>query len=131
MSVRRVAVLLKRELLQGPKSFIFLWSVVLPIVMSLVLSLVFGTLFNDKPRVGIMDEDSSGLVALARESQSIVLKEYGSAENLRQAVKIGAHLVEGGCQLSQLVFRFYLDVLLQVAACHGVNGGLQVTQRVG
>jgi ABC-2 type transport system permease protein len=90
MSVRRVAVLLKRELLQGPKSFIFLWSVVLPIVMSLVLSLVFGTLFNDKPRVGIMDEDSSGLVTLARESQSIVLKEYGSAENLRQAVKIGA-----------------------------------------
>jgi ABC-2 type transport system permease protein len=49
MSIKRVAVLLKMELLQGPKSFIFLWSVVLPIVMSLVLSLVFGTLFNDKP----------------------------------------------------------------------------------
>ena len=90
MSVRRVAVLLRRELLQGPKSFIFLWSVVLPIVMSLVLSLVFGTLFSDKPRVGITDEDSSGLVALARESQSIVVKEYGSADDLEQAVKTGA-----------------------------------------
>ena len=75
MSVRRVAVLLRRELLQGPKSFIFLWSVVLPIVMSLVLSLVFGTLFSDKPRVGIADEDSSGLVGLAQESQSITLKD--------------------------------------------------------
>ncbi len=90
MSVRRVAVLLRRELLQGPKSFIFLWSVVLPIVMSLVLSLAFGTLFSDKPRVGITDEDSSGLVALARESQSIVVKEYGSADDLEQAVKTGA-----------------------------------------
>ena len=90
MSVKRVAVLLKRELLQGPKSFIFLWSVVLPIVMSLVLSLVFGTLFSDKPRVGIADEDSSGLVSLAQESQAIDLKEYGSADDLEQAVRTGA-----------------------------------------
>jgi len=90
MSVRRVSILLRRELLQGPKSFILLWSVVLPIVMSLVLSLVFGTLFNDKPRVGIADEDSSGLVSLAQESQAIILKEYGSAGALEQAVKTGA-----------------------------------------
>ncbi len=90
MTVRRVAILLKRELLQGPKSFIFLWSVVLPIVMSLVLSLVFGTLFNDKPRLGIVDEDSSGLVSLARESPSVITKEYGTANDLEQAVRIGA-----------------------------------------
>jgi len=90
MSVRRVAVLLRRELLQGPKSFIFLWSVVLPIVMSLVLSLVFGTLFNDKPRLGIADEDSSRLVSLARESPSIITREYGTVNDIEQAVKTGA-----------------------------------------
>lgn len=90
MSVRRVAILLRRELLQGPKSFIFLWSMVLPVVMSLVLSLVFGTLFSDKPRVGIADEDGSRLVNLAQESQAITLKEYGSAGDLEQAVRIGA-----------------------------------------
>jgi len=90
MSVRRLVVLLRRELFQGPKSFIFLWSVVLPIVMSLVLSLVFGTLFSDKPRVGIADGDSSGLVSLAQESPSIILKEYGSAGDLEHAVGIGA-----------------------------------------
>jgi ABC-2 type transport system permease protein len=90
MNVRRVAILLKRELFQGPKSFIFLWSVVLPVVLSLVLSLVFGTLFSEKPRVGIADEDSSGLVALARDSQAITLKLYGSAGDLEEAVRIGA-----------------------------------------
>jgi ABC-2 type transport system permease protein len=90
MSVRRVAVLLRRELLQGPKSFIFLWAVVLPIVMSLVLSLVFGTLFNDKPRLGIVDEDSSALVSLARESPSVITKEYGTVNDIEQAVKTGA-----------------------------------------
>ena len=90
MSVRRVAVLLRRELLQGPKSLIFLWSVVLPIVMSLVLSLVFGTLFNDKPRLGIFDQDSSALVSLARGSPSIITKEYATVNDIEQAVRIGA-----------------------------------------
>ncbi len=90
MSMRRVAVLLRRELLQGPKSFIFLWSVVLPIVMSLVLSLVFGTLFSDKPRLGIADEDSSGLVSLAKDSPSVITREYGSVSDLEQAVRTGA-----------------------------------------
>jgi ABC-2 type transport system permease protein len=90
VSARRVAILLKRELLQGPKSFILLWSVVLPVVMSLVLSLVFGTLFADKPRVGIADEGSSGLVGLAQESQAITLKEYGSAGDLENAARTGA-----------------------------------------
>jgi ABC-2 type transport system permease protein len=90
MSVRRVAILLRRELLQGPKSFIFLWSVVLPIVMSLVLSLVFGTLFNDKPRLGITDEDTSELVQMAKDSPSVVTREYGSVADLKQAVKTGA-----------------------------------------
>jgi ABC-2 type transport system permease protein len=90
VSARRVFILLKRELLQGPKSFILLWAVVLPIVMSLVLSLVFGTLFSDKPLVGIADEDGSGLVGLAQESQAISLKEYGSAGDLEHAVRIGA-----------------------------------------
>jgi ABC-2 type transport system permease protein len=90
MNVKRVAVLLRRELLQGPKSFIFLWSVVLPIVLSLVLSLVFGTLFSDKPRLGIADEDSSELVSLAKDSPSVVTREYGSVSDLEQAVRTGA-----------------------------------------
>jgi ABC-2 type transport system permease protein len=60
------------------------------VVMSLVLSLVFGTLFNDKPGLGIFDQDSSGLVSLAQESQAITLKSYGSVGDLEQAVKTGA-----------------------------------------
>jgi len=90
MNVKRVAILLRRELLQGPKSFIFLWSVVLPIVMSLVLSLVFGTLFSDKPRLGIADDGDSELVSLAQGSSSITTKEYGTANDLEEAVRIGA-----------------------------------------
>jgi ABC-2 type transport system permease protein len=90
VNVKRVAILLRRELFQGPKSFIFLWSVVLPVVMSLVLSLVFGTLFNDKPRLGITDQGSSDLVELAQKSPSVTTREYGSVGDLEQAVRTGA-----------------------------------------
>ncbi|MDM7999216.1 MAG: ABC transporter permease [Dehalococcoidia bacterium] len=99
MNVRRIAVLLRRELLQGPKSFIFLWSVVVPIVLSMVLSLVFGTLFNDKPRLGIADEGASALVSLLRESQAVVLRQYSSAGELERAARIGA--VDYGIVLPQ------------------------------
>lgn len=90
MNVKRVAILLRRELLQGPKSFIFLWAVLLPVVMSLVLSLVFGTLFSDKARLGIADAGDSGLVSLARGDSSITTKEYSTDKDLEQAAKTGA-----------------------------------------
>jgi ABC-2 type transport system permease protein len=90
MNLRRFAVLLRRELVQGPKNFIFLWAVVLPIVMSLVLSLVLGTLFDAKPRLGIVDQGTSQLVSLARETPSIITKEYGSVNDIEQAVETGA-----------------------------------------
>ena len=50
MNLRRVGVLLFRELVQGPKNFILIFAVVVPLVLSLVLSLLFGTLFAGKPR---------------------------------------------------------------------------------
>ncbi|MBN2098544.1 MAG: ABC transporter permease [Dehalococcoidia bacterium] len=90
MSVRRVGILLRRELFLGPKSFIFLWSVLLPIVLSLVLSLVFGTLFSDKPRLGITDQGDSKLVEMVQDSPSVTAREYGSVGDLEQAVRAGA-----------------------------------------
>ncbi|MFH1560309.1 MAG: ABC transporter permease [Chloroflexota bacterium] len=90
MSLKRVGVLLGKELLRGPKNFIFVWAVVAPVVISLVLSLIFGTLFSEKPRLGIVDSGSSQLVADARELTSVVTREYGNVPEMKQAVESGA-----------------------------------------
>jgi len=90
MSLKRVGILLRRELWQGPKNFIFIWAVIAPILISLVVSLVFGTLFSEKPKLGIVDEGSSQLVAMARELPSVTTKEYSTDSDIREAVESGA-----------------------------------------
>ena len=90
MSLKRVGILLGKELWQGPKSFMFIWVIVLPIVLSLVLSLIFGALFSEKPKLGVLDEGSSQLVTMAEQLTSVVTKEYGSVSEIKQAVESGA-----------------------------------------
>ena len=90
MSLRRVGILLGKEFWQGPKNFIFVWALVMPIVISLVVSLIFGTLFTEKPKLGVVDEGSSQLVAMTEELTSVITKEYDSVSEIKQAVESGA-----------------------------------------
>ena len=90
MSLKRVGVLLGRGIIQGPKGFLFIMAIVAPIILSLVVSLVFGTLFNDTPRMGIVDEGDSRLLAIANEYHSVITVEYDTDAELRQAVESGA-----------------------------------------
>ncbi len=89
MSLQRVAILLGKELWYGPKNFIFIFAIVLPVVLSLVLSLALGTLFSEKPRLGIVDEDSSQLVTMFEELDSVDYEEYATISDIKQAVESG------------------------------------------
>jgi ABC-2 type transport system permease protein len=99
MSLRRIGVLLGKEFIQGPKNFIFIWALVAPLVISLVVSLVFGTLFSEKPRLGLVAEGGSQLVAMARGLPSVTTREYGTVSEMKQAVESGA--VDMGVVLPQ------------------------------
>ncbi|MEZ4592129.1 MAG: ABC transporter permease [Chloroflexota bacterium] len=89
MSLRRVAILLGKEFSRGPRNFIFIFALVVPIVLSLVLSLLFGTFFSGKPKLGVADLGDSALVTQASASDSILLSEYASDAALREAVAAG------------------------------------------
>jgi ABC-2 type transport system permease protein len=90
MSLRRVGILLSKEFRHGSKSFIFIIAIVMPLVLSFVLSMVFGTLFSEKPKLGVSDEGDSQLTNLIMESDSIIGREYDSPDSLRKAVEDGA-----------------------------------------
>lgn len=90
MNLKRVGILLGKELWQGPKNFIFILALVMPIVISLVISLIFGTLFSAKPRLGMVDEGGTQLVAMAEQLPSITTEEYASVVEIKQAVESGA-----------------------------------------
>ena len=90
MSLRRIGVLLGKELVRGPRNFIFIFAIVVPVVLSLVISLLFGTFFSGKPKLGVVDDGRSQLVTLAQGVESILVTEYATDAALRQAVEAGA-----------------------------------------
>ena len=90
MSPRHVGILLGKDLWHGPKSLIFVWALVMPVIISLAVSLIFGTLFSEKPRLGVLDEGSSQLVAMTEQLDSVTTKEYDSVSEIKQAVEDGA-----------------------------------------
>lgn len=89
MNIRRIAILLSKELWWGPKNFIFIMAVVVPLMLTLLINLLAGTLFSGKPRLGVADLGQSELVAIGRANESILLYEYPSAEALRTATAAG------------------------------------------
>ncbi len=90
MNLRRVGVLLYKELVQGPKNFLFIFAIVVPIVMTLVVTLLFGTLFSGKPKLGIADAGDSQFTVQGKATESVIIKEYVSPDELKRATEIGA-----------------------------------------
>src|SRR5690606_23184598 len=78
MNPRRVGVLLFREVVQGPKNFIFIFAIVVPLALSFILSALFGTLFSDKPSLGITDAGDSQFTRSAAAAGAFTLREYTS-----------------------------------------------------
>jgi ABC-2 type transport system permease protein len=89
VSLRRVGILLAKEFLYGSRSYIFIFSIVGPIVISVVISLALGTWLADAPKMGIIDEGDSKFVAMIQELDSIESREYDSVNDMKRAVEDG------------------------------------------
>jgi len=90
MSIRRMIVLLRKELVSGPKNFMFIFAVVVPIALTLIISLLFGTFFSGKARLGVFDAGHSQFVQLAEQTDSVIVTTYASASELRDRMLSGA-----------------------------------------
>jgi ABC-2 type transport system permease protein len=90
MSLKRIGALLGREVLHGAKGFYFVFAIITPLLFSLVISLVFGTLFNEMPKLGIVDEGDSRLADIAAKHDSMTVLQYDTEAELKGAVESGA-----------------------------------------
>jgi ABC-2 type transport system permease protein len=89
MSVRRIGVLLKKELIDNSKSYFFVFAVVAPLSYTLLVNLVFGSLFSQKPRLGIVSHGDSQIVGSLQQIESIHLNLYAFENELKDAVAGG------------------------------------------
>lgn len=89
MSLKRVGTLLFKDLRYGSRSYIFIFAIIAPIVISLFVTLMFGTLFTDRARLGIADEGSSQVATALKTNDSIDTREYDDTSELKNAVQSG------------------------------------------
>lgn len=99
MNAARAWRIMRKELRVGPRSPLFLYAIILPIVMTLVIVGVFGSLFAPSPRLGIVDEGNSAVVAAAQELEGIEVTTMSSIETLKEMVE--ANDLDAGLVLTQ------------------------------
>lgn len=86
MSAARILRVLRKDLRLGPRSPIFLYTIVLPVLMTFVVQVAFTDLLEPSPRLGIVDQGDSRLTAAARELPGITVDVVASAAALKRAV---------------------------------------------
>ncbi len=87
MSLHRAIQILRKDLKLGPRSPVFLYAVVFPVVGTLLVQVVFGGLFDPDPRLGIADEGESQITSAAVELAGIQVALLGSAAELKEQVR--------------------------------------------
>jgi ABC-2 type transport system permease protein len=90
MSIRRVLVLLGKELVWGPKNMFFIFALVIPLVVSLLINLLVGTFFSGKPRLGIVDVGRSELTSRVMQLDGLQVQMYSDSQALREATANGS-----------------------------------------
>jgi len=107
MSIRRIALLLYKELKYGSKSYFYIFAIVAPLSGTLLLNLVFSSIFSEKPKLGIFDQSNSQIVEPLKDMASIDLKEYFSEIELKDAVEAGSQdvgiILQGSTKLTVYV----------------------------
>lgn len=91
MNPARAWTVLRKDLALGPRSPIFLWAVALPVVLTAVFQLAFGSLFESQPRLAIVDEGDSAITAEALTLEGIDVTLLDDADALRRAVEANDH----------------------------------------
>ncbi len=89
MSAARILTIFRKDLKLGPRSPIFLYAVILPVLMTFVVQVAFTSLFESTPRLGIVDRGDSALAAAAVGLEGIEVTRLGDDAELRRLVEVG------------------------------------------
>ena len=98
MNPRVTLAILRKDLALGPRSPIVAWAVVMPVVMTLLVQGVFGSLFDSRPRVGIVDAGGSELTLAMLALPELDARRVDDRATLERLV--AAHDLDAGLVLA-------------------------------
>ena len=87
LSLKRIWSLIRKEFALGPRNPILLFVILVPFIFTLLIQVAFGSLFEPRPRLGIVDEENSELTAAFEEMEGMELTIISDTEELKMLVK--------------------------------------------
>ena len=98
MKLRTTLAILRKDLALGPRSPLVAWALIMPVLMTLLVHGVFGSLFDARPRVGVVDPDSSELAVALLALPELDARRVADEDTLERLVR--AHDLDAGLVLS-------------------------------
>lgn len=90
MNPRLVGVILGKDVVRGPKNFLFIWAILAPLVISIVFSFAIGGFLSDQPTLGVMVEGGANLPGQLEKLEGVKVKNFTALEDLRSSVERGS-----------------------------------------
>lgn len=98
MTLRTTLAILRKDLAVGPRSPIVAWAFVLPVVLTVLVQGVFGSLFDTRPRVGVVDPGVSTFAAALLAAPELDARRVDDRATLERLVR--AHDLDAGLVVS-------------------------------
>lgn len=98
MSIRRILKIVGKDFAVGPRKPFFIWALLLPFALTLLFQFAFGSLFEPKPRLGIVDLGQSAVTAEVQELEGFEVSILQDVDDLIN--KVENHDFDAGLILS-------------------------------
>ncbi|MDW7739057.1 MAG: ABC transporter permease [Bacillota bacterium] len=87
MSINRVLKILFKDFSVGPRKSFFIWALIMPFALTLLFQVTFGSLFEPKPRVGIVDFGNSAVTTAVQELEGFEVSILDYTDELIEMVE--------------------------------------------
>lgn len=88
MSINRVLRILLKDFSVGPRKPFFIWALVMPFALTLLFQFAFGSLFEPRPRLAVVDLGNSTLTVAVQELEGFEVAVLSDPDSLKEKVEI-------------------------------------------
>jgi ABC-2 type transport system permease protein len=98
VSLGRTFKIIGKDVRMSPRQGIFFFAIAMPVILTVLIQLVFGSLFDPKPRLGVVDRGESEITETVLEMEELDARTVASEEELLEQLE--AHDLDAGIVLA-------------------------------
>ncbi len=98
MSIKRILRIVLKDFFVGPRKPFFIWALVMPFALTLLFQFAFGSLFEPKPRLAVVDLGNSTITTAVQKLEGFEVAVLSDPGNLIE--KVEKHDFDAGLVLS-------------------------------